>query len=359
MIMPGDLTSVEQVTPIAKEKLRGLNPLEKLRSILMDEHHPYGLLLMSVPFISAAAGPTAHSIDALGLSSSSLLVNSSSDTHAGKLGKLLGDVSSAGVVGLSVSGHSPEASLSSAGLSLSFLAEGEDKLHVPIAALLSILGASAGSDPNLANAFRNSFEFTAPQVDAMVVPLLASVKQTESKSFSDSEVEVQGSKLRVGSVIANAFVYSGQNEFSISGGGLDKPYGIKPGDRCLVLHVNQGGEQYSKMEPFARVKAIKRDFQQLCALLEKPEQFGLTEEQRQQIEALKEAPMIGVSHLVRLIASRGLPTWSIDILPGAVKKFHVFDSQVVSRLFGGGRKVSPEDIRVMFLPASMRSQVAA
>jgi hypothetical protein len=111
------------------------------------------------------------------------------------------------------------------------------------------------------------------------------------------------------------------------------------------------------MEPLARVKAIRHDFQQLCQLLEKPEQFGLTDEQNQQVNNLREAPMIGVSHLVRLIAVRGLPTWNIDILPKAVQVFHTLDSQIVSRLFGGGRKVSIGDIRVMFLPASMRSRV--
>ena len=89
--MPEDMTSVERgipkVNPVV-DKLRQLNPIERLRSKLMDEHHPYGLLLMSVPFISAAAGPTAYHIDASGLSSSSLLVDSSSDTHAGKPGKI-------------------------------------------------------------------------------------------------------------------------------------------------------------------------------------------------------------------------------------------------------------------------------
>lgn len=360
--MPEDMTSIEQGIPKGNpvmDKLRQINPIERLRSALMSEHHPYGLLLMSAPFISAAAGPTAYHIDASGLSSSSLLVDSSSDTHAGKPGKLLKDVSSAGVLGLSVSGHTPEASLSSAGLALSLMDDKEDQLHMPLAALFSALGASAGSDPNLANAFRNSFEFTAPQAEAMVVPLLVSAKQTELQSISDGRIEVKGNRLRVGSVVANAYVYSGRKEYTITGGGLEEPYGIKPGDKFLALHVNQGGEEYAKMEPLARVKAIKRDFQQLCQLLEKPDQFDLTDEQQQQIEGLRQAPMIGVSHLVRLIAARGLPTWGIEALPKAVQRFHTFDSQIVSKLFGGERKVNVEDIRVMFLPPSMRSQAVA
>jgi len=360
--MPEDMTSVEQgipkVGPVV-EKLRQLNPIERLWSKLMDEHHPYGLLLMSAPFISAAAGPTAYRIDSSGLSSSSLLVDSSFDTHAGKPGKLLKDVSSAGAIGLSISVEIPEASLSSAALALSLMKDKEDQLHMPIAALFSILGASVGSDPNLANALHNSFEFAAPQAEAMVVPFLASVKQTELKSFYDDRMEIQGNKLRVGSVVANAYVYSGRKEFTITGGGLDEPYGIKPGDKFLALHVNQGGEQYAQMKPIARVRAIKYDFQELCKLLENPDQFKLSDEQKQQIVGLRDAPMIGVSHLVRLIAARGLPTWGIDALPKAVQKFHMFDSQVVSRLFGGGRKVDIADIRVMFLPASMRSQVMA
>ena len=89
------------------------------------------------------------------------------------------------------------------------------------------------------------------------------------------------------------------------------------------------------------------------------ERIELSDEQKQQIEGLRAAPMVGVSHLVRLIAARGLPTWGIEALPKAVQKFHAFDSQIVSRLFGGGRKVNLTDIRVMFLPASMRSQIIA
>jgi len=350
------MTRIEQSIHPVVEKLRKLNPIEGLRAKLMNEHHPYGLLLMSAP-ISAAAGPTAYHLDASGLSLSSLIVCSLFDTNAGMPAKLLKDVSSAGALGLSVSGHSPEASLSSAGLALSFMKDEEDKLHMPIAALLSALGASAGTDPNLANAFGNSFEFTAPQAEAMVVPLLASVKQGELESFSDGYIEVKSDKLRVGSVVANVYVYSGQEEFLITGGGLNEPYRIKFGDKFLVLHVNQRAKKYAEMGPWARVKAMRRDFQRLCALLKKPDQFGLTEEQEQQIEALREAPMIGVSHLVRLIAARGLPTWSIDVLPKAIQRFHTFDSQVVSKLFGGKRKVNPADIRVMFLPASMRSKV--
>ena len=69
--------------------------------------------------------------------------------------------------------------------------------------------------------------------------------------------------------------------------------------------------------------------------------------------------MIGVSHLVKLIASHGLPTWSIDVLPKALQIFHALDSQIVSKLFGGNRKVDTSDIRVMFLPPEMRSQVTA
>ncbi|BCX14903.1 MAG: hypothetical protein KatS3mg088_586 [Patescibacteria group bacterium] len=359
--MPEDITSVKQgiqeVNPVV-DKLRELNPIEKLRSTLMEEHHPYGLLLMSAPFISAA-GPTAYHIDDLGLSSSSLLVYSSSDTNHGQPGKLLKDFSSAGALGLFSSGHSPEASLTSAGFALSSMGNEEDQLHMPIAALLSVLGASAGSDPNLANAFRNSFEFTAPQAEAMVVPLSASAKQKEVKSFSLNRMEIRDNKLRVGSVVANVCVYIGRKEFTITGGGLDKPYVIKPGDIFLTLHVNQSGEQYAQMEPIARVRAIKRDFQKLCRLLEKPDQFELSDEQRQQIERLREAPMIGVSHLVKLIAARGLPTWGIESLPKLVQQFHTFDSQVVSKLFGGQRKVNSMDIRVMFLPASMRSQIMA
>jgi len=230
---------------------------------------------------------------------------------------------------------------------------------MPIAVLSSVLGVSAGANPSLANILRNSCEFTLSQTEAMVVPLLASVKQTEFNSFSGDRTEIGVNRLRVGSVVAKVCVYIGREPYIIRSGALPEPYTVNPGDKILVLHVNQGGEEYAKMEPLGRIKKIKHHFQQLCKLLEKPNQFDLTEEQRQQIEVLREAPLIGLSHLVRLLAARGLPTWDIKLLPSWLQKLHAFDSQLVSRLFGGVRSIDLRDIRLMFLPASMRNQVMA
>lgn len=356
------MTHIEQDTPktnLIMDRIRKLNPIENLRLKLIEEHHPYGLLLMSVPFISAAAGETpAYRIGSSGLSSSASLVEFYSDTHDGRWEKLLRDVSSFGALGMSSSSSSPEASLITTGLSLLVTKEPKDRFHVPLGSLLVGLGSSAvGSDPTLANTLRNSFDFTAPQTGAMVTPFLASVKQNEINYPFNDKIEVESNKLRVGSVVAHAYIYSGRKEFTISGGGLREPYGIKPGDKFLVLHVNQGGEQYAQMEPNTRIRAIRHDFQQLCNLLEKTHQFELSEEQKQQLDALRNAPMIGVSHLARLIAARGLPTWGIDRLPRSLQLFHTLDSQIVSRQFGGKREVRQSDIKVVFLSPQMRSQI--
>lgn len=133
---------------------------------------------------------------------------------------------------------------------------------------------------------------------------------------------------------------------------------MRPGDKILTLHVNQKDDKYTQLEPIARAKKIKGDFQNLCKLLENPQDFDLSEEQITQVKALNKAPIIGVSHLVRLITAKGLPTWTIDILPNVFKKFHKLDSQTVSNQFGGQRKVKTDDIGVMFLPAEMRGLVS-
>jgi hypothetical protein len=133
---------------------------------------------------------------------------------------------------------------------------------------------------------------------------------------------------------------------------------VRPGDKILTLHVNQKDDKYPNLEPIARAKAIKRDFQNLCKLLESPQDFDLNADQVTQVQALSKAPIIGVSHLVRLITAKGLPTWTIDMLPNIFKRFHRLDSQTVSNQFGGKRKVETADIGVMFLPAHMRGLVS-
>jgi len=312
---------------------------------------------MATPFISAAGGGTGSQLDAAALASSSISADSSFDTKPGTSGKLLKDLSSAGALGLSFSGHSPEAFLSSTGLALSLKEDTKDRYHVTLGALFSVLGASAGTDPALATALHNSFYLTDTTAESVVMPLLSLSKQEELGSVTDDKIKISDSQLRVGSVSANIFIYKGQKQYTVTGLGLDQPYIIKPNDKFLALHVNQKGEKYTDMDALSRVRVIKNDFKQLCELLDNPKKFGLSNEQNKQIESLQEAPMIGVSHLVRLIATKKLPTWDIQVLPKAIQRFHTLDSQIVSNLFGGKRKVNINDIGVMFLPSYLRPQI--
>ncbi len=193
--------------------------------------------------------------------------------------------------------------------------------------------------------------------EAMVMPLMMMSK--DKPAAEKNPIEVKPNRIQYGSVVANVFVYRGSKPFRVEGEGLDGPQVVRSGDKFLALHVNQNGtdNEYSKLEPIARAKKIKRDFQAMCNLLDHPREYGLSEEQVASVEALSRAPIIGVSHLVRLIAAKGLPTWNIDVLPKMLRAFHRVDSQLVSQQFGGSRKVKTADIGVMYLPAEMRKMV--
>lgn len=65
--------------------------------------------------------------------------------------------------------------------------------------------------------------------------------------------------------------------------------------------------------------------------------------------------IVVVSHLVKLLDVKKAPTWNISILPTFFKKFHTMHSQMVSKFFGGQRKVVDTDIKVLYLPARLRT----
>lgn len=333
------------------EAVKSFDVLAGVKQKLIDSKHPYGLLLMSTPLLMASTG---SQITGAGLSASSSIVESSSDTHKGTTGKFVKDLSSAGSVGLAVSGESPAASLISTGLGLSLSAETEDPHHGMAALFLSSFGLSAAADPNIAKLFEQSFYYNK---DAELGMLLApSLNKLDSRE-SVPNILVGKDKLKVGSVQANVFVYSGKNEYKISGDNILGEETVKPGDKFLAIHVNANAEKYKKLSTIARVKQIRNDFRDFCALLNNPEEKGLNQEELEFVKTLKEAPIVGVSHLVKLLDAKKAPTWNISILPAFFKKFHTVDSQMVSKFFGGQRKVIDTDIKVLFLPARMRDFV--
>lgn len=346
-------TNRTQFFPV-KEKF---NPIHLLSSKLLDIHHPYGLFLMSAPFLSGAGAVEAYTIDSAGLSLSSYSVESCSDTHPGTTGKLLKDTSSAGALGLSFSGYTPETSLSSTGLVLSFLQDHDDQFHIPLAFVLSSLAVSTEFDPHLAQIFKNSFEFTVPAAQNLLIPIIPASHHIENQKYVNKRIEIHSNRIRVGCVTAKACVYEGQKEFTVISEILPEPYILKPGDIFLILHVNHGGGSYAHLEPIARIRAIKKDFQAFCKLLENDSSYDLTSEEQKILQTFQTAPLIGISHLVRLMSTYGLPTWNIQMLPKALQYFHKLDSQIVSHAFGGRRKVKTEDIKVVFIPPYLRSQL--
>ena len=323
--------------------------LAGVKKKLADNKHPYGLLLMSTPLLMASTG---SQITGPALSSSSSIVDSSSITEKGTPGKFVRDLSSAGFLGLASSGESPAVSLVSTGLALSSSADGEDNMHGLAALFSSVLGSSAAVDPQLAHLFEQSFVYKDAQLGFLLSPSL-----NKDVQESGPNVVVGKDKIKAGAVSANVFVYSGKTEYQISGDNLEQTQVVKPNDKFLAIHVNSNPSQYKDMKPLEKIKNIQKDFRLLCDLLQNPQNHNLTPENVALLSSLKDAPIIGVSHLVRLLDVKKAPTWNISLLPKFFQKFHTFDSQIVSKIFGGQRKVETSDIKVMFLPASMRSIV--
>ena len=336
------------------ESVKNVDVFAGVKNKLIDSKHPYGLLLMSTPLLMASTG---SQITAPGLSLSSSIADSSSITEKGTPGKFVRDLSSAGFVALASSGEGPAASLVSTGMGLSLSSDTEDPYHGLAALFISSLGLSAGADPNIAHLFEQSFVYEKDtKLGLLLTPMLKLI-QKEPKNFEpEKNVKIGKDSIKVGSIRANIFMYSGKNEYIISGSNMPDQV-VKPGDKFMAIHVNANAEKYKNLNPIARIKQIRNDFKDFCCLLDNPKDKNLSQTELELIQSLKEAPIVGVSHLVRLFNVKKTPTWNIDILPTIFKKFHTLDSQLVSKFFGGQRKVSSSDIKVLFLPANMRSTV--
>ncbi len=329
--------------------------LGALRATLLDLSHPYYLLLNSAPLLQSNSG--GYHVGSSSLSLAAQSVESSANTQPGTPGKLVANLLSAGSGGLFFSGNTPGASLSSAGSALSSMEQKGDTFNTPVSSALCALGSSANSDPIMARTIAASFELTGP-VQALLIPHLRRAKQPEiiSSGTTPNSFEIGRDFVRVGCTRAQAFRYTGEEVFNVMGS-MGNREQITSGSPFLQLHVNRGAGKYSRLSSLERVRAIRADFVALCSLLDHPELHPLSQEQREFVELLHTAPMIGVSHLVRLVISRGVKTWGIDPLPSIMRHFHTFDSRIVSRLFGGKRHIVQDDIQVMYLPANERSKI--
>ncbi len=169
-------------------------------------------------------------------------------------------------------------------------------------------------------------------------------------------VDIRNDYVRVGNIIAEPHMYVGDSPFRVSHGSTD-PYIIKPFDRFLVLHVLNFNKNEGHSMPIAKIKQIKEDFQNLCWILDNPEKYIDSFNRLSVLALYRNAPLFGISHLVRLLSRNGLPTWDIVNFPNYRKAFHTFDSQIVSWLWGGTRRVRASDIQVFFLTPQLRKQL--
>lgn len=135
---------------------------------------------------------------------------------------------------------------------------------------------------------------------------------------------------------------------------------INPGDPVGSIHVSGQAGLLRNLSPLQKAEQITQDFIDLFRAVDQTVTSGLDANQQAVIARAQTATLIGISHLVRLFRHRtGLPTWKLDVLPDLVQRFHQHDSQVVSRAFGGTRKVRVSDVEMMVVTPTMRQQLVA
>ena len=135
---------------------------------------------------------------------------------------------------------------------------------------------------------------------------------------------------------------------------------INPGDTLGSIHVSGQANLLKNLSPLEKIEQITEDFIDLLKAVDGGGSSDFNEAQQKTLAKAGSATFIGISHLVRLFGRKtGLPTWKLDVLPELVQKFHQHDSQVVSRTFGGTRKVKPSDVEMMVVTPEIRRQLVA
>jgi len=190
----------------------------------------------------------------------------------------------------------------------------------------------------------------------MMLPQLALMGEMVLK---EKEIRISEKRIAFGGVSVKTAQFRGKEPFFIkdeSGNMIDV---VEPGRPFLMIHVNGKLWEYREMDPVKRVKAFKNDFENLCKLLNNPLEYGLSEAEFNIVEKYQKAPMIGVSHLAGLVklVDEKIPIWKIDELPGFLQNFHQIDSQLVSMVYGGKRKVDKSDVGVVYITSKTRGQM--
>lgn len=180
----------------------------------------------------------------------------------------------------------------------------------------------------------------------------------EETSVPVERYNIQYNFIRIGRIIAEPHFYEGDIAYEITLPGYES-YVLHPGDPMLVLHVLHSFEKNNSIDVFQKIREIRTDFEEFCTILKNPEHFQCSEKQFELpiLQYFQNAPLFGISHLVRLVSRNGIPSWDIADFPNFRKAIHTLDSQFATWFSGGKRRVKAEDIRVFFLPPKLRNQL--
>lgn len=360
-----------------REKLENAG---RLGNTLLEKGHPYGLLLLSSPALSASWNIPRGIDDPIvsssylssGVGFSELLGVDLPSLKKREVRDVFSTTMIIGSSAMQFSGPPPVSFSSSAGLSSSSAgARTENKrkatAYYSLGAALMGSSALASSSPWINQTFARSFIFPeetrATLEQWRVVVATPSVAGSLTKEgvvkVATSEPQVSEQGVSLGSFSTKVIQYNGGEPYIVRKESGEQVAEVQPGQRMLILHVNRNAKEYSSLSPLERVRKIRSEFINLCRLLKHPEDFPLDREQQDIVRGLKDAPLIGVSHLVRLLDTKGVDTWNIGVLPKPLQWLHAKDSQMVSRLFGGKRRIKPSDVKVTFvLPGDITRLVA-
>lgn len=146
-----------------------------------------------------------------------------------------------------------------------------------------------------------------------------------------------------------------ESSIDITIGNSDETYfDIKKGDKWVQLHVVEAEREYANLQPIERVKRFMHD---LWDLTEKLRRTSNTDPQK---GITYDMPIIGISHLVKLmelLAKRidqqiiwDLATEDASV-PDPVIGFFSMASSEISKKFGG-KKANPDDVKVICTSAN-------
>lgn len=292
---------------------KGWDNATHLRRNLFEKGHPYGLLLLSTLNV-AAEGSSTITVGPNSLSSWGGLILSSS--------------------GFSDLDH-----------------------NWPLFLVSSSLWLGSSSSTPVWNA--HAAPLTEQAVNAAaLLPGLSFLHKDPSPKVD--KILVIGKGVSIGSLNARAIQYRGAEPFEVRDEQGKEISTVEDGDRLLLLHANREFLEYRSLGKVDRVKRMRQDFLSLCNGLEDPASARLSEGEQDLLEQFAKAPLLGVSHLVRLMGRASeIPTWGTEALPKPLRWAHAVDSLAVSFLFGGRRFVGPDDVRVCFITPQTRSQLLA